>query len=284
MVHAAQSFIKLTYIAVIAALVTGILPAGSAAALVQAPGRAEVGEAQDIMNTFAIPNGPRDGLNGPNTGQGLCIFRTISGLTPSRKNLDTETLAQLRNYKAKYGTGTGTQHGRLPAPYLEGKSTYLYASQACQALVYVINLKYWIFFPASTGSTATQTPNGSYTLGDTVRGWTCSTIYTETCKTQTAGQYASYRAANGTVRNYGNMYNKRAFKNEGFYIHGSNNVPTTPGSGGCIRVSVDNADWISRFVPTGTPLFVAGAYSQADRAAAPTTAATTAPRTSTLRK
>ncbi|HSH18692.1 MAG TPA: L,D-transpeptidase, partial [Candidatus Saccharimonadales bacterium] len=239
------------------ALVFALLPAMPAAALTQsqAIGKKEVYEAQTIMHKFGIPYGPYDGLNGPNTSQGLCIFRTATGMTPSRANLDAPTLAKLREYNANY------ENFHVPAPTKNGKNTYVHVSQTCQSLMYVHNGKYMVTFQASTGGAGKETPNGTYAIGDTVKGWTCSTIYRDTCSTQTAGQYATYKDAQGKTRNYGNMYNKRAFKNGGFYIHGSNNVPTTPGSGGCIRVTVPNADWISQNIATGTTLFVDGRYN-----------------------
>lgn len=264
---------KLKLIAAVAVLSVALLPAGSVAALTQPIGKNEVYEAQGIMNKFGIPNGPRDGLNGPNTSQGLCIFRAATGMTPTRANLDAATLAKLREYNARYSDF------HIPMPVRGGQKTYVHVSQTCQSLSYVWNGTLWVTFQASTGKTGFETPNGTYAIGDTVRGWTCSTIYPDTCRTQTAGQYANYRAANGTVRNYGNMYNKRAFKAGGFYIHGSNTVPTNPGSGGCVRVSVTNADWISANVATGTSLFIDGRYNEADRTVAlrPVSAVTSRP-------
>ena len=239
------------------AAVLVLVPAGQATAATPAPGYNEVYEAQRIMNELGIPNGPHDGLNGPNTGQGLCVFRYISGMTPSRKNLDNTTLAKLRAYD-KYATLAD-----VPARTYNGQRTYLVALQTCQAMIYTWDKTYWAVLPISTGSADLPTPNGSYKLGGTVSGWTCSTEYPETCRDQTAGaDIASGR--------YGNMYNKRGFKAGGFYIHGSNNVPTTPGSAGCIRVSVYHADWIADNIPTGTSLFVTGKYRESDRTAVKT--------------
>ncbi len=276
MLHLKSIVVRLKVAVVLAVMVLVLVPVGTVSALTQPIGKAEVYEAQGIMNKFSIPNGPQDGLNGPNTGQGLCIFRAITNMKPSRANLDLATLTKLREYNAKYADF------HVPVPAIDNGQTksYLVAQQTCQALIYVYNQQVWVTFPMSSGRTGLETPNGVYTVGRTVYGWTCSTEYPETCTTQTGGKYATYKDANGKVRNYGNMYNKREFKAGGFYIHGSNTVPTNPGSAGCIRVSTAHADWVSQNVPAGTKLVVTGRYNEADRPMRPA-ATTLAPRPQT---
>lgn len=258
---------RLKYAVVVVAILVAAIPAGSVSAATPAIGKAEVYEAQAIMNKFGIPNGPHDGLNGPNTGQGLCIFRAVTGMKPSRANLDAATLTKLREYNAKYADF------HVPVPAIDNGATksYLVAQQTCQALIYVWEQKVWVTFAMSSGRTGQETPNGTYTVGGTVYGWTCSTEFPETCRTQTTGQYVKHKDAAGKTRNYGNMYNKRAFKSGGFYIHGSNNIPTYPGSAGCIRVSVEHADWVAGNVPNGTKLVVTGKYKESDRPVRPAT-------------
>jgi hypothetical protein len=239
-------------LAVLLALVLGVFPAAKADAY-----SSQIYDAQRIAVKFSIPVGPLDGLNGPNTAQGYCGFRWLAGLPVSRDALDQATYAKMKEYDASYADLHAT-----PKKYLSnGQRTYVWVEQTCQLMFYVNDGTIWAVFPVSTGRPATPTPNGYYSMGETVRGWTCSTIYTETCRRQSNGEFANFTAADGTIRNYGNMYNKRQFKAGGFYVHGSNTVPTMPDSGGCVRVAVPNSDWLYHNVPAGVPLVIAGQFN-----------------------
>jgi hypothetical protein len=252
-----KQFLRFGATALTLALFLGMLSAPKASAYSQ-----QILDAQRIINSLAIPVGPLDGLNGPNTAQGYCGFRMLAGLPVSRANLDTATWQKLQEYKAAYG-GSSDAYANLhatPKKSLNGKSTYLLVDQTCQLMQYVYQGTVWAVIPVSTGRPGLDTPNGSYTLGPTVRGWSCSTIYPETCYLQKNGEFVNFKGADGIVRNKGNMYNKRGFLAGGFYVHGSNTVPTSPQSGGCIRVSVPMADWLYHSVPSGVPLYVTGKY------------------------
>jgi lipoprotein-anchoring transpeptidase ErfK/SrfK len=121
-------------------------------------------------------------------------------------------------------------------------------------MLYVKGSRYQKAIAISTGKGTTssnKTPNGTFTMGNTSRGWSCSTQYPESCKKQTTGRFVS-------VSNYGNMYNKRHVVN-GVYVHGSTSVPTYPASAGCIRITTTDSDWMYDNV-NSMPIIIAGAY------------------------
>lgn len=211
---------------------------------------ATVREAQQIATHFGLPVGTVDGEFGPKTARGLCAFRYISGMTPSRATVSTALLTSMRSYKNQYASLSA-----IPAPTKSGSNTYVVVNMTCQTMFYVESGKYVRVMPVSTGMDGHRTPTGTYTLGNTNRGWSCSTIYPESCSRHTAGRFAY-------ISNYGNMYNKRLFKSGGYYVHGSTSVPTYPASHGCIRVTVSDSDWLYDHVGNVTPppLFVTGSY------------------------
>ncbi|MGB4967833.1 MAG: L,D-transpeptidase [Candidatus Saccharimonadales bacterium] len=205
-----------------------------------------VSNAQRIMTKFGIPAGPVDGMSGPQTSRGLCIFRYISGLSVSRNNLDSTTYSKLKQYDSTYSS--------LSQIKAKGSSEYLVAHETCQAMVYARSGYYQRVMAISTGVSGHGTPNGSYSLGYTQKGWACSTLYPESCRNHTEGQFAS-------VSRYGNMYNMRQVTGP-IYVHGSTEVPTYPASHGCIRVTVSDSDWMYANVGNGArPLItITGAY------------------------
>ncbi len=217
----------------------------------------QIAEAQRILTKFAIPTGPVDGIWGAQTAQGMCTFRQIAGLPVSRGGITSSDLATLRNYNSWYA-GLGS----IPAPARNGRSTYLLANETCQTMVYVKGGAYVKVFRISTGRAGYPTPNGSFWLGATFPGWSCSTIFPESCYIHSAGANAWYTTKGVAYSKYGNMYNKRSFSGS-FMLHGSGYVPTYPASHGCIRVSVANSDWLYRNISNaaGTvPLSVIGQY------------------------
>jgi lipoprotein-anchoring transpeptidase ErfK/SrfK len=128
-------------------------------------------------------------------------------------------------------------------------------------MLYVKSAKYQKAIAVSTGKATTKettTPNGTFTMDKTSRGWSCSTQYPETCKTQTAGRFANLVTSGSKRTNFGNMYNKRHVVN-GVYVHGSMNVPTYPGSAGCIRITPADSDWMYDNV-NAMPIIITGKY------------------------
>jgi lipoprotein-anchoring transpeptidase ErfK/SrfK len=205
-----------------------------------------VANAQRIMTKFGIPAGPVDGLSGAQTSRGLCVFRYMAGLSVSRNSLDSTTYTYLKNYDAKYSSLS-----KIPA---RSSSEYLVAHETCQAMVYARSGYYQRVMAISTGVSGHTTPNGSYYFGYTQKGWSCSTLYLESCLNHTEGQFAS-------ISSYGNMYNMRQVTGP-IYVHGSTEVPTYPASHGCIRVTVSDSDWMYANVGNGArPLITTtGAY------------------------
>lgn len=121
----------------------------------------------------------------------------------------------------------------------------------CQTAFYVKDKTYQRVLRVSTGMRGHDTPSGYYNLGSTLKGWWCSTLYPESCRKQTTGEFAY-------LRNFGNMYNSRQVIGA-IYLHGSTSVPTYPASHGCIRVSVTDADWMYHKV-ANMPIFITGKY------------------------
>lgn len=224
-------------------LVTAVL--GLAAPPAAAAPSASVREAQTILTKLGIPIGPVDGVYGPQTGRGLCAFRYLSGESPSRANVTSALLTKLRAYDAAYSALS-----KIPAPARDGRDTYLVAHEHCQAMLYVADRRYRRVMAISTGATGFGTPNGSYSLGGTKRGWHCSTSYPESCRTQTSGRFAA-------ISDFGNMYNRRFFRASGYYVHGSTSVPTYPASHGCVRVTVSDSDWMYDHVGNDGPTYFA---------------------------
>lgn len=206
----------------------------------------KVKRAQEIMAKFGIPAGAADGVSGAQTVQGLCSFRRIAGLSIHRGSLDNGTYSKLLEYDSKYSTLS-----QLPGGTKDGKATYVHVHQRCQTMFYVVNKKWTKVLPVSTGVKGHLTPSGSYTLANTTKGWWCSTLYPESCRKQTTGEFVN-------VSNFGNMYNPRQVIGD-IFVHGSTSVPTSPASHGCIRVTVNDSDWLYHNV-NRLPIFISGSY------------------------
>jgi hypothetical protein len=220
----------------------------------------QIREAQTIMTKFGLPTGPIDGLMGPQTQRGLCAFRYISGMTVTRSaTIDSILLSKLRQHSSNYSSlkqisDLKTYNGE-----------YMVAEKTCQVMFHIINGKFSKVMPISSGNpdVGIETPNkprnadrSYFILGNTQRGWHCSTQYPESCRTETAGEFAY-------ISDYGNMYNMRWMNDGGLYVHGSMRVPTYPGSAGCIRVTPADSDWMWNNVGNNGSirLYVEGMYN-----------------------
>jgi hypothetical protein len=211
----------------------------------------EVLEAQKILAKFAIPTGQADGVWGPQTAQGLCTFRLIAGLPVSRDPLTAADLAKLRGFNAAYAS-----LGRIPAAAKAGRSTYFVATQTCQTMLYVKDGHHERVLRISTGKPGFETPVGAWVLGATQPGWSCSTLYPEACFRHTAGMNARYPEEGVPFSQFGNMYNKRVITGS-YLLHGSLSVPTYPASHGCVRVSIEDSDWLyTNVTNAGRALYV----------------------------
>lgn len=241
---------------IVAIMVTGLVISPIYTATSEAAYSSTVYNSQKIMAKFGIPAGPVDGNLGPQTRRGLCIFRYMSGLPVNLDALDTTTYNKLKSFDTTY-----TSVSKIPARMSTTTSEILVAHETCQAMTFskkASNGKHYYarVFPISTGMAGHGTPNGTYNLNKTKLGWTCSTTYSSSCKTQTTGKYLSEGS-------YGNMYNYRWFLSSAYGIHGSTSVPTKPASHGCVRVTVSDSDWMYANVGNGSivpKLIVTGAY------------------------
>ena len=249
-------------VTVIAALVIASIPMSVSAAPIDST---DIKRAQTIMNKFGIPAGPVDGKMGPKTRRGLCAFRYMAGLPVSRSTLGNTatdpTLDKLEKYNKTYGSLTS-----IPARNISGATTYVVVQETCQVMFYAESGRYQRVMATSTGDDRYDkdraTPNNTYNLDYTKTrdfdntGWTCSTIYPESCSHHPGvGRFAT------SGKTYGNMYNKRRVVG-GIFVHGSTSVPTYPASHGCIRVTPADADWMYDHVGNDArpKIIITGAY------------------------
>ena len=91
----------------------------------------------------------------------------------------------------------------------------------------------------STGSGEWYWQDGEWWLAETPRGW--FEVY--------------YKDPGWVEAPLGWLYNALYFHG-GYAVHGSYSVPDYPASHGCVRVSLEEADWLFAHVPIGTPVFV----------------------------
>ena len=167
-----------------------------------------------------------DGIEGPETRQGVCAARRLLRYRSVRRSSVTSLdLRVLRRTKA------------LPRP--RQGSTYLSVDQTCQ-MVYQARSNRWVrIMKASTGRAGHRTPNGSYRIQWRWPGW------------HSSSKYPSHTRE-------GNMYNSLYFRSGGYAIHGSRSVPYHPASHGCVRISVANAGRVYPEVPNGTRVYIYG--------------------------
>ena len=164
-----------------------------------------------------------DGIEGPETRQGVCAARRLLRYgTVRRSSVTKADLRALRRAEA------------WPKP--RQGSRYLSVDQTCQ-MVYQARGGKWVrIMKASTGKPGYRTPNGSYRIQWRWPGWHNSSSYPGTSA---------------------NMYNSLYFRG-GYAIHGSRSVPYYPASHGCVRISVANARRIFPEVPNGTRVYIYG--------------------------
>lgn len=233
---------------VLAVVVATIAPAQA----INVQSKSTLRATQQKLKDFGINPGPIDGIYGPKTGRALCTFRWISGMDVHRDNLDTDTYQKINEHTNQYGYITN-----VPAGQFKGEDTYIYVNKTCQTMIYVEHQKIRRVINVSTGKKGHETPDTVRRLGGTQKGWHCSTLYPESCRTQHTGMNKKYS-------DVGNMYNKR-YVMGAIYLHGSTSVPTYPASHGCIRVSVWDSDWMYKHVGNrdtgGRPwIYIGGSY------------------------
>jgi lipoprotein-anchoring transpeptidase ErfK/SrfK len=180
-------------------------------------------EAQTLLKALGYPVGKVDGVDGARTRQGLCAWRRLEGLGGSRRPMTRNELKLMR-------TTTG-----LPAA---AKGRGVTVDRHCQTVYYRQDGRWQQVLIASTGSTGTLPKKGDYTVQRKRAGWHTSSLYWAPTP---------------------NMYNTMYFSGA-IAIHGSNSVPATPASKGCVRVTPKGADYLFARVKVGTPVKVIGTW------------------------
>ncbi|MEA3077315.1 MAG: hypothetical protein QOF60_2223 [Actinomycetota bacterium] len=170
---------------------------------------------------------PVDGRFGALTTQALYALEKSAGI-PRTGRLDDATQRALTN-------------GILPTP----RSTSGYVAEldkAKQVIMLVSNGRIVKVFNTSTGNEHPySTAGGGKAIAHTPEG-----------------NFTIYRQINGLrVSDLGELFRPKYFTG-GYAIHGSPNIPPTPASHGCARVSngAINFLWDSNLLPVGTPLLV----------------------------
>jgi len=108
-------------------------------------------------------------------------------------------------------------------------------------VMFVTNGKVDAVLNTSTGGGYSYWSNGQSAVADTP-----------------TGLFRIYRQVDGLVTDsLGQLWRPKYF-DSGFAIHGDSNVPATPASHGCVRVSNEAIDWIweQNLAPLGTPVWI----------------------------
>ncbi len=136
--------------------------------------------------------------------------------------------------------GSGLSLGALPAQAHQGvPAYYLDIDITNQVLSEVVNGEVGWSAHISTGSEERYWSGSGWAVAHTPRGW-----------------FKVYWRDGGWVEgSLGWLYNALYFTG-GFAIHGSNSVPDYPASHGCVRVSIDDAEWLFARIEYGTPVLV----------------------------
>lgn len=213
-------------------LVTGAIIGLAALLGLMAPaaGAADSGilQLEQRLNDLRYWTGAVDGVHDGDTRQAVMAFQKANGLS---------------------ATGEATPHvvsaigsASSPPPPLvaNGGPDRVEVDLSRQIVMLYDNGLLAAVLNASTGTSDTPTPPGSYKVYRQVGGWDRGPL--------------------------GNLYNPSYFKG-GFALHGSTSVPAYPASHGCVRISVSAAEWVPGFTPPGTPVYVVGSGPAAARSA-----------------
>ena len=209
-------------------LLLAALIAGSGVLLAPAPADAATSapsilQLQRKLDALGYPVGKVDGFDGPKTRRGLCAWRRLSGAPAHRGPVTT---AESRAIQATTS---------LPAARAGRGVT---ADKTCQTLAYRSGGAWKKVLIASTGTGGTLPVVGTYSIQRTKQGWHTSSLYPSPTP---------------------NMYSPMYFSGP-IAIHGSNSVPTTPASQGCVRVTPGGADYLFARLRVGDPVRVIGSW------------------------
>ena len=177
-----------------------------------------------------------DGVSGPRTGQRLCAARLALGLNPTIEDMMPGTDEQATLLSA----------GSLPTPVSTATESerWVLIDRTCQMMFVGTGEQTVFVFPTSTGSegyaTRDQDRAEAFRFNPALEngGWHDS---------------SEYPVGVDNPLN-GNLY-KPLYFDLGQAIHGANNVPPTPASKGCARISVADQDtliaWLGLDAATG---------------------------------
>jgi lipoprotein-anchoring transpeptidase ErfK/SrfK len=176
--------------------------------------------------------GKADGRMGPQTRQGLCVYRTIMKGLPSSLwkpvgKADLTSLAKTRTLPV-FAFAKQTK-----------AKTVAWVSKDCQTVMEVVHGRYRHIMPATTGKPGHETPSGLHRIEWRWPGWHVSTKYREN----------------------GQMYQSQYF-GPGIALHGvpSHEVHKQPSSHGCVRLYPSDANTLYRDLKVGIPVWVTGRF------------------------
>ena len=187
--------------------------------------RANVERQQVKLNELFAPFGTRplavDGESGPRTGQRWCAARLAFGLTPSIATMPPGSDEQAMLFAA--------DHLPTPASSATASERWALIDRTCQMIFIGAGPDLTFVFPVSTGSAGFET-----------RDQDRAVVFRYNPATENGGWHNSsdYPVGVDNPLN-GNLY-KPLYFDFGQAIHGANNVPPTPASKGCVRLSVDD--------------------------------------------
>jgi hypothetical protein len=189
--------------------------------------RANVERQQTKLNALFAPFGTRplavDGVSGPLTGQRLCAARLALGLPASVEDMRPGSDEQT----ALLGASTLA----APASSALQSERWVLIDRTCQMLFAGSGPTLTFVFPTSTGSAGFET-----------RDQDRARVFRYNPATETGGWHNSNEYPVGVDNPLnGNLY-KPLYFDLGQAIHGANNVPPTPQSKGCARLSVADQD------------------------------------------
>lgn len=194
------------------------------------------GKLNELFAGFGIADLDIDGISGPRTGQRLCAARLALGLNPAIADMtpgSSEQAALFASTVLPTPASTATQSER-----------WVLIDRTCQIMFVGARDQTVFVFPTSTGSEGFET-----------RDQDRAEAFRFDPALDNGGWHDSSEFPVGVDNPLnGNLY-KPLYFDLGQAIHGANNVPPTPASKGCARVSVADQDslikWLGLDAATG---------------------------------
>lgn len=190
----------------------------------------------ELFAAYGIGDLDVDGISGPRTGQRLCAARLALGLTPTIADM-----APGSNEQAVLFTATSLP---TPASTATESERWVLIDRTCQIMFVGAREQTVFVFPTSTGSEGYET-----------RDQDRAEAFRFNPALDNGGWHDSSEYPVGVDNPLnGNLY-KPLYFDLGQAIHGANNVPPTPASKGCARLSVADQNtlvgWLGLDTATG---------------------------------